>query len=103
MRKPTGRNRWACAIRLFVPLHRLDDDVLLRGVWKSRFLSVLGREGLRASLDGFDLIDDIHAIDDFAEYSVTGTSSVAVKERVVNDVNKELGRSAVWIVGTGHG
>lgn len=56
-------------------------------------------------LDGFDLFNHVHAVNDFAKHRVTPALVIfagMVEEVVVCHVNKELGRRRVWIHGARH-
>ena len=65
-------------------IHALDDDV---------------GHGLvvATGLDGSDLVDDVHSVDDLSEDGVCGRGAgvVVVEELVVNEVDEELGSTGV--------
>ena len=61
-------------------------------------------EAAAAGLDGLDLVDDIHALDNLAEDAVApAVLARIVEEAVVGNVDEELGAGRVRVGGARHG
>src|SRR5262249_48806923 len=57
---------------------------------------------LAAGRDGLDLVHDVHAGGHLAEYAVAVVAARLVEPGVVLDVDAELRRGAVRVIGAGH-
>ena len=56
-----------------------------------------------AGRHGGDLVDHVHTVGHLAEDGVAEVARAVVEERVVGQVDEELGRGAVDDLGAGHG
>lgn len=82
---------------LFNDLSFLDNDVLSRNVLVKAFA---------AGFYAFDLIDDVAAFNDLAKHSVApavGRGRREIQKVVVSDVDEELRRGGVGVIGARHG
>src|SRR5262245_55754333 len=76
---------------------RLDDNLLLGNIGKRRLLAALHRGELCGRGHIFDLVHNVHALNDFAEDGIAGPATEGVQIAVVLDVDVELGGSAIRV------
>src|SRR5262249_48000476 len=91
---PKGKGVWGLGL-LFLPPHRLDNDVLHRHILM---------RALASGADHLNLVYHVHAVDDSAEYAVPGVESALIQRLlVIHHVDEKLSRRAIGIIRAGHG